>query len=103
MAYNLIITKRADELLGHLARYLIFDLDNPQAAEHLFDSIEKIYHRLEENPYLYQECTDKNLKKKHYREAPLPNMRYRIIYRIDKNTVYILGIFHQLEYFQNKL
>ena len=103
MAYNLILTERADELLDHLARHLILRLNNPQAASHLFQSIENIYHLLAENPYLFKECCDPILKSKHYHEAPVSNMHYRIIYRIDKNTVYVLGIFHQLEDFQNKL
>lgn len=103
MAYNLGITERADELLDHLARHLIFHLNNSQAASHLFQSIANVYQLLETNPYLFKECSDPALKAKHYREAPVSDMRYRIIYRVDKNTVYILGIFHQLEHFQSKL
>lgn len=43
MAYKLIITEKAEELLDNLIYHLIYRLKNTQAAVHLFDSIEKIY------------------------------------------------------------
>ena len=48
MAYKLIITEKAEELLDNLIYHLIYRLKNTQAAVHLFDSIDKIYDRLEE-------------------------------------------------------
>ncbi len=39
MAYKLIITERADELLDNLIHHLIYRLKNEQAARHLLDGI----------------------------------------------------------------
>ena len=50
MAYNLIITQRADEQIDRLTAYLVINLKNPGAASHFLDEIETIYNRLEENP-----------------------------------------------------
>ena len=58
MAYRLRVTEHAEELLDDLVYYLIFRLKNDQAAAHLFDEIEKIYVRLEENPYQFPKSRD---------------------------------------------
>lgn len=63
MAYNLIIAEKAEELPDDLVHYLIYRLKNEQAAVHLFDSIDKVYDRLEENPYQFPESRDANLKR----------------------------------------
>lgn len=47
MAYKLIITEHADELLNSLLYHLIYRLKNQQAAKHLPDEIDKIYTCLE--------------------------------------------------------
>ena len=53
MAYKLIITERADELIDRLAAYLVNKLKNPDAASHFLDELETIYNRLEDNPYQF--------------------------------------------------
>lgn len=53
---------------------------------HLLDGIEKLYDRLEENPYQFPEC----------------HATYLII-RIEAKVVYVLGIFHELENYKHKL
>ena len=103
MEYSLIITDWADELLDNIIFHLLYRLKNQQAASHLLDNVEKIYEFLKETPYQFQECRDKYLKKKGYREVPLPNMHYIIIYSIKGTNVYILGIFHELENYSSKL
>jgi len=103
MEYSLIITDWADELLDNIIFHLLYRLKNQQAASHLLSNVEKIYEFLKETPYQFQECQDKYLKKKGYREVPLPDMRYIIIYSIKGTNVYILGIFHELENYSSKL
>ena len=103
MAYNLIITEKAEELLDDLVHYLIYRLKNEQAAVHLFDSIDKIYDRLEENPYQFPESRDANLKRLGYREAVVIDMNYVIIFRIEESSAYVVGVFHQLENYRKKI
>ena len=56
MAYNLIISDRADGLIDERVSYLILKFKNPQAAIHLLDGIAGIYDRLEENPYQFPDA-----------------------------------------------
>ena len=67
MAYKLVITEKAEELLDNHTYHLIYRLKNTQAAVHLFDSIEKIYDRLEENPFQFPESRDMILRRRGYR------------------------------------
>ena len=97
MVYNLIITERANELLDSCVNYMIYKLLNRQAAKHFLDEIEKIYVRLEDNPFQFSDSKDPYLKSKGYREAIIPEMDYKLIFRIDEKSVYVVGIFHDLE------
>ena len=103
MGYRLIITDRAEELLDGLVNYLLYKLKNQQAAIHLLDNIERIYDRREENPFQFPLSMDTYLLHKGYREAVLPDMNYVLIFKIEGNNVYVLGVFHQLEQYRKKL
>lgn len=103
MAYNLIIPDRADGLIDERVSYLIDKFKNPQAAIHLLDGIAGIYDRLEENPYQFPDAKDEFLMRRGYREALIPDMEYKMLFRIDDNKVYIIGLFHDLEDYVSKV
>ena len=103
MVYKLNVTEHADELFDNLVYHLIYHLKNKQAAKHLLDCIDAIYDRLEINPFQFAECRDLCLAAKGYREAVVPQMNYIIIFDVREDRVNVVGIFHQLENYQNKL
>lgn len=103
MAYELIVTEHADELLDNLVYHLLYRLKNRSAAEHLLDGIEHIYNRLEENPRQFPPSRDAYLANKGYHEAIVPQMDYTVIFSINTDIVNVVGIFHQLENYQAKL
>lgn len=103
MAYSLSVTEHADELLDSILHHLIYQFKNKQAAKHLLDEIEQIYDRLEENPWQFPVCRDIYLAKRGYREAVTGQMDYIIVFGINSDVVNIVGIFHQLENYKNKL
>jgi len=103
MIYNLSITEKAEEQLDELVNYLLFILMNKNAAVHLLNSVERIYGLLEENPLQFSYSKDPYLASKGYREALLIDMKYRIIFSVENNTVYVKGIFHELQLYKNKI
>ena len=103
MAYKLNITEWADEMFDNLVYHLTYRLKNKQAATHLLDCIDVIYDRLEVNPFQFAECRDSYLAKKGYREAVVLQMDYIIIFDVRDDVANVVGIFHQLENYQNKL
>ncbi len=103
MGYNLIVSEKADENIDNLVGYLINKLKNNQAASNLLDEIEKIYGRLQENPYQFPISQDKYLSFQGYHEAHLEKMSYHMVFRIADETVFIVGVFHDLEDYAKKI
>jgi plasmid stabilization system protein ParE len=103
MTYKLVVTNHAEELLDKLVYYLLYQFKSEQAAKHLLDGIISIYDRIETNPFQFPSCQDAYLKRKGYHEALVPDMNYILVFRIEKNTVYVLGVFHQSEKYESKI
>lgn len=105
MKYKLIVTQRAEEHLDHILNYIINYLKNPQAAVNLMNEIEQVFVNIEDRPKMYAYSEDAFLKSKEYRKAVVPGYNYVVIFRIDEEaiSVYIVGFFHDLELYNNKL
>ena len=105
MAYRLEITDEAGRLLDDIINYILRKFKNPKAAGDLLDAIEHVFCRIADNPKIYQMCEDLYLKSMGYRKAPVGNYQYVILYRVDdeKQTIYVSGIFHDLENYKSKL
>lgn len=103
MAYNLVITEHAEEQLDSLVYYLLYRFKSEQAAGHLLDGIDNVYSRLEEKPLQFPRCKDTYLESRGYYEAAVPQMDYMVIFSIEDDTVNVVGVFHQLENYLQKL
>ena len=103
MGYKLVVSEYADELLNNLIYYLIYRLQNEQAAKHLLAGIDSIYDRLETNPFQFPLSRDNYLANKGYHEAVVPQMDYVVVFDIRVEVVNVVGVFHQLENYQNNL
>lgn len=103
MAYKLVITEQADELLDQLIYHLLYQFKNKQAAQHLLDGIENIYGRLEENPRQFPFSRDTYLAGRGYHEAIVPQMDYIVVFDIKEDIVNVVGVFHQLESYRGKV
>lgn len=86
MAYRLIITERAEELLEQQVNYILYKFRNEQAARHLLDGIEQLYDRLEDNPYQFADCRDSFLKSKGY-NVKHQAIKCLMLFRILKEVV----------------
>lgn len=94
MAYKLIITEHANELLDKLVYYLLYCLKSEQAAGHLLD---------EENPLQFPLSRDTYLANKGYHEAIVSQMNYLVVFGVEANVVNVVGVFHQLENYLSKI
>lgn len=103
MAYNLIVTKQAENLLNNLIYQLANRFNNKNAATRLFNEIECINNRLIDNPYQFPMIRDRYLSMKGYRVAMIPKTKYILVFNIIEDTVFVVGIFHQLENYWMKV
>lgn len=92
-------------MLDQLINYILYQLRNRQAAKHLMTGIESVYVRLRNNPFQFPECEDYVLRRRKYKKALIPDMKYILIFRIDEieKKVYIVGFFHSLEDYGTKI
>ena len=66
-------------------------------AKRLLNYIGCINDRLIDNPYQFPLIRDRYLSMKGYRIAIIPKTKYILVFDIREDTVFVLGIFHQLE------
>ncbi|MDK2941787.1 MAG: hypothetical protein PWP56_1300 [Acetobacterium sp.] len=105
MRYKLIITESAQELLDHIVSPLVNQLKNAQAAGNLLTEIAYVYDNLEFNPKIYAYSDELLMKSRGYRKALVPHYNYIGIFCIEEetDTVFVMGYFHELELYKNKL
>ena len=92
--YNLDVTDKGERDLDKIIAYIVEDLDAPQAAASFVDEVYECYDRLEDNPYIYEECRDPRLQKEGYRRAVIKS--YIMLYKIheDDNMVIVHRFFY---------
>ena len=103
MTYNIISTDEMDKLLDNCVQYLLGKFKSKQAAKHLLDGVSELYEQLESNPNIYRYSSDPFMKALEYHEAKVPGMDYMVVYKVIADNVYILGIFHTLENYADKI
>ena len=103
MAYEVKSSERAEEQLDGIIGYVIYSLKSIAAAKAIMADLEEILSVLRETPGIYPFCSDAYLAEKGYRKIPFQKHRYILIYRVDGKNVYIVGIFHMLENYIEKL
>ena len=103
MAYNVLLTRSAENDLDEIIGYIMNDLCNPTAAAALLDAIAATYAHLSETPHMYALCQAKLLSPSGYRKAVIRG--YLMIYRIDEERqfVYVERFFSDLEDFEHNI
>ncbi len=101
MAYEVIITNRAQEQADAFIDYLVNVKKNPQAALNLFQDIDDTKESLSLIAGALGYCSDPDLKSRKYKIMFFRHMRYLWIFRIENNRVEIMAMYHQLQDYEN--
>jgi len=78
--YKIDISDKASRDLNKIIVYITEVLCAPQATSDFLDDVDDCYERLENNPYIFEECRDTRLQQMGYRRAVIKN--YIMLYRI---------------------
>ena len=89
--YRVDVSDKADYDLDRILSYIAVDLASPQAAASFADEVYECYDRLEENPFIYEECRDTKLQQEGYRRAVIKN--YIMLYKVYDNKLVIVHRF----------
>ena len=103
MDYKVIFTENAMEDMDSIVEYLIFHLRNKQAACHFIDSIENGKFVLSNSAESFQLCLIPRLQSKGYRRLNLDKTQYFLLYRTENSIVFVDGIYHQFQDYENKI
>lgn len=103
MTYKIVVSQRANEQMEEIIAYIMQKLQNRQAAKAVYDDIMNAYDKLEYMAEATVLCEDPYLAVKGYRRLALEHHNYILLYQVDGNMVYVNGIFHMLEDYQEKI
>ena len=103
MDYKVIFTENAMEDMDSIVEYLLFHLRNKQAACHFIDSIENGKFVLRNSAESFQLCLIPRLQSKGYRRLNLDKTQYFLLYRTENSIVFVDGIYHQFQDYENKI
>lgn len=103
MAYSIQVTSHAEELLDELIFYILDQFQDENAASRLLDGLEKVYGRLQDNPFQFPLFEDSYLSSLGVRKARVKGMDYYAVFSISEEVVTILGFYHALENYNEKI
>lgn len=101
MAFTVERTDSFEHDLDGVIAYLVDDLKAPNAALNLLNAVEDAIALLGEMPYLHSLSTKKGLETGFCREHLVKN--HVIVYRAEDNRVIFLRLFHQQQFYENRL
>jgi addiction module RelE/StbE family toxin len=84
MAFNVKLSKQAEEDLSAILQYISDELFNLQAASNFFEAVIKKIGQLQEHPFMFPLYHEEKLSAKGYRYAVIGN--YLMFYIIDDDT-----------------
>ena len=103
MDYKVIFTENAMEDMDSIVEYLLFHLRNKLAACHFIDSVENRKFVLSNSAESFQLCLIPRLQSKGYRRLNLDKTQYFLLYRTENSIVFVDGIYHQFQDYENKI
>lgn len=101
MEYKVIITPPAMEKLDAYICYTIYELKNIEAAKAIKKDARETAKRLVKVASSNAFCEHPILKQYGYRKQFFGKHRFIMIYRIDKNSVIVEGMYHELQDYES--
>ncbi|MBD5554228.1 MAG: type II toxin-antitoxin system RelE/ParE family toxin [Roseburia sp.] len=103
MVYKVVITEGAEEDLDVFVTYLLFEKKSEQAARNLLNDFEATKISLSNVAGSLKLCENPKLKELGYRRINFLSHRYFMLYRIEKNIVFVDNIFHELQDYEKMM
>lgn len=103
MDYRVVVTVEAEEDLNQFIQYLLWEKQNEQAAKNVLDDFEKTVEILKHVAGSLKLCDNPRLQSLGYYRINFQKHRYFMLYRIEKDIVYVDDIFHELQDCENRM
>lgn len=101
MEYEVVLTTQAKTDFRQIINYLLFKLNNEQAATNVTNDMENTIDQLSHVAGSLKMCEDERLRALGYRMIHFKRHKYFMLYRIEGSVVYVDGIYHDLQDYEN--
>lgn len=101
MEYKVILSAEAQEHFRRIIHYLIYELQSDQAASRVTDDMEKTIAKLSDVADSLKLCEHPRLRALGYRTIHFRRHKYFMLYKIAGSEAHVLGIFHDLQDYDN--
>lgn len=97
MEYDVVLSVQAQTDFREIINYLVYELQNQQAATSVVDDFDDTIARLSHVAGSLKLCDDNVLRARGYRTIHFRKHKYLMVYTIDGDRVYVEGIYHDLQ------
>ena len=103
MEYDIVLSVQAQTHFREIINYLIYELQNQQAAISVADDFDETIARLSHVAGSLKLCDDSVLRAKGYRTIRFRKHKYLMVYTVDGDRAYVEGIYHDLQDYEGIL
>ena len=103
MEYNVVLSAQAQMHFRKIIDYLIYELQNQQAATSVADDFDDTIARLSHVAGSLKLCDDSVLRARGYRTIHFRKYKYLMVYTIDGDRAYVESIYHDLQDYEGIL
>ena len=103
MEYDVVLTVQAQTDFREIINYLVYELQNQQAAASVTDDFDDTVARLSHVAGSLELCDDSVLRTRGYRTIHFRKHKYLMVYTIDGDRAYVEGIYHDLQDYEGIL
>ena len=103
MEYDIVLSVQVQTHFREIINYLIYELQNQQAAISVADDFDETIARLSHVAGSLKLCDDSVLRAKGYRTIRFRKHKYLMVYTVDGDRAYVEGIYHDLQDYEGIL
>ncbi len=103
MEYKVVLTSKAKSHFREIIHYLLYEIKSQQAATNVTDDFKETIDQLSFTAGSLKLCNDELLRAKGYRTIHFRRHKYLMVYSIHSDKVYVEGIYHDLQDYENIL
>lgn len=103
MDYEVVVSDTASIQAERILNYIFYELGNVQAMRSVEQDMKETTERLSHVADSLKLCDDDALRLKGYRTIHLKYHRYFMLYKIVGKRAYVVGIYHDLQDYENTL
>ena len=101
--FEVVLTDQAEAAVRKILDYIFYELKNAQAAYSVEQDMRETIDRLSYTADSLKLCDVPELRTHGYRIIHLRQHRYFMLYKIINTRVYVIGVYHDLQDYENIL